>query len=884
MISRVTIIVLTCALGAVAACAQEDCTAFANDLVRQGWDRYRSNDVETAEALFDRVASGCPEHIGARTGLAYTALRQERLTEARRLFEDVLAEDSLVIDALVGVGMVAWREGDQATVRTAFLKVRELEPDNGTAQQYLSRLGPELGPPPERPPLVLPESFEYPARAQGDYFEIRTESGWEQFYIKGVNLGTALPGRDPSEFPDSVMYARWIAEMGELGANAIRVYTIHPPWFYQALLEYNTTHSESPLWLIHGVWTELPPDHIYDAPAWEAGFLTEMHRVVDLLHGRADIEPRAGHAWGYYTADVSRWVLAYIIGREWEPFSVEAFNELRPQSSRWPGAYVAVSDGNAMDVWLAKACDDIVAYEMLHYRSQRPVAYTNWPTLDPLVHPTEMTVAQEVAHREAIGEVVKRYPKEYDNDAIGIDATRMAATGQFPAGVFAAFHAYPYYPDFMILDPEYSEAQSSLGASNYFGYLRDLKRHHPGMPVVIAEYGVPASLGIAHLQPQGWHHGGHTERSMAEMDERLTREIAEAGMAGGAIFAWIDEWFKKNWIVIEYELPPDRNRLWLNRLDAEQHYGLIAIEPGEVLPGNSLRERTAAWQSVPAMYQTGNGTLRAAVDEAYLWLLFEPGEGQYDELLIGFDIIDPRAGDFRWPDRVGGRLPVGVEFVLRATESGVRLLADRASNPVLIDTVRSGLPDPDVRVRSIDEGRPAGFFSGRVEQWFHDEYVTRRNDDGLYDSLRVVTNRPRFTRDGTEYAATGYDRGVLPMGAPPDGLWQRQSDGLLEVRIPWMLLNFTDPSQRRVLQDGPDSESFGGDLGTTTVESIGIVMATLNRDGNWHALPESGSSVARFTWSAWEEPTWRERRRPVFDAMRRVFQMLTPPVAVDGRP
>jgi hypothetical protein len=371
---------------------------------------------------------------------------------------------------------------------------------------------------------------------------------------------------------------------------------------------------------------------------------------------------------------------------------------------------------------------------------------------------------------------------------------------------------------------------------------------------------------------------------MAAIDVRLTREIAEAGMAGGAVFAWIDEWFKKNWIVIEYELPPDRNRLWLNRLDAEQHYGMIAMEPREVLPGESLRERMAAWRSVPPLYEDGRGTrLRAAVDEAHLWLLFEPGATDYQELLIGFDIIAPDAGDFRWPNRVGPRLPVGVEFVLRATDDQVRLLADPPSNPVFIDTVRAGLPARDVRVRALDDGEPPGLFNGRVEQWFYDEYVTRRNADGRYDSLRVVTNRPRFTRDGTEFAALGYDRGVLRSGPPPDGNWERLSNGVLEVRIPWMLLNFTDPSRRRVLQDGAAAVSFGGDLATMTVDSIGIVLA-VGLSGTWLTMPENGAPVARYSWPTWEQPAWRERRRPVFAAMRSAFETLSPVVLRDVVP
>ena len=38
------------------------------------------------------------------------------------------------------------------------------------------------------------------------------------------------------------------------------------------------------------------------------------------------------------------------------------------------------------------------------------------------------------------------------------------------------------------------------------------------------------------------------------------------------------------------------------------------------------------------------------------------------------------------------------------------------------------------------------------------------------------------------------------------------------------------------------------------------------------------------TAAVWERPTWCERQRPVFDAMRRVFQALKAPVKVDGRP
>src|SRR5690606_17163154 len=101
----------------------------------------------------------------------------------------------------------------------------------------------------------------------------------------------------------------------------------------------------------------------------------------------------------------------------------------------------------------------------------------------------------------------------------------------------------------------------------------------------------------------------------------------------------------------------------------------------------------------------------------------------------------------------------------------------------------------------------------------------------------------------TEYLAVGYDRGILPAGPPPDGYWERSEDGtVLEVRIPWLLINVTDPSSRTVLQ-GPGDDNVGnaipgadgrwrqppgavgwpesveGPFGTQHVEDIGIVAS-----------------------------------------------------------
>ena len=856
---------------------QAGCPGVADGPVTRGWARYRTGAIAAADSLFTLAVRRCPEHIGARVGRGFAALRGGDNAEAGRWLEAVAREAPRTVDALVGLGILAWRQGDLAQVRDRFLAVRRLDPDNREAAEYLAKLPAGAGPPPGRPPLRLPDSTQYVVRANGDRLEALVRDRWEPFYVKGVNLGAALPGKYPAEFPPGSTYAGWLADMAEMGANTVRVYTIHPPAFYHALEQHNARGGE-PLRLFQGVWAELPPNNRFDDPAWERAFFNEMTRAVDAVHGRADLPPRAGHAAGHYTTNVARWTAGFIVGREWEPYAVKGYNRHRPADTSFQGAFLTVHGATPMDAWLARALEHLVAYQTRTYRTQHPVAYTSWPTLDPLTHPTEASDGEEVAIRRRYGEVARADPREFDNDAVSLDPTVMTATGDFPAGIFAAYHAYPYYPDFIILDPTYDTAQSSLGRSTYFGYLRQLKARHRAMPVVIAEYGVPAGLGIAHLQPQGWHHGGHDEAAMARINARLTREIAQAGMAGGMVFAWIDEWFKRNWLVADFEIPVDRNAQWLNRLDPEQQYGVIAMEPVPAVAGATLAARLREWRGVPPLYQSGHGTFRAAVDAAGLWILFQPAGSEVSEMMLGLDLLRPEAGALRWPGRVGPEIPIGVEFIIRVTPDQVHVLAAPGSNPWRVLPIAS--PKRSAYVAPSIAQPPAGFFAGRWALEPAGPYRTVTSTEGRYDSLRVVTNPRRFGRDGTEYAALGYDRGVLLQGAPPDGAWERDvASGALELRIPWLLINVTDPSGRYVLQSPGDSV---GDLAAVQVDGIGLVVAARLANGEWIGWPASGrrGEVARVTWQTWETPRWQARRRPAFAALSQAFRGLSPGVVL----
>ena len=864
------------------ALSQPTCKALAasREATERGWKAYRANDIPGAAAEFRRALALCGNEPGALTGAGYAAMRENQLAAARGYFARAMAADANSYDAAAGAGMAAYRAGDQPAARRSFERALHIVPRDSTALAYLARIGPAFTPT-VLAPRARPAVMSVVARTGRRIIETRAAGGsWSPMWIKAVNLGAALPGKFPSEFPpNDSTYERWIAIVAGMGANAIRVYTIHPPHFYSALRSWNLAHASHPIWLIHGVWTEPPPgkkEEKYDDLKWLAQFQGEMRRVVSLIHGDAVIPPAPGHASGTYSADVSAWVVGYIIGREWEPYSVVAYNSSHPRKTSYAGKYITIAGGNALETWLAEQCDYLVSFEMERYNSQRPIAYTNWPTLDPLNHPTETGKAQEIALLKKRGEQIVEMPKEYDNDAVGLDAVKMHATGAFPAGVFASYHAYPYYPEFLVVDPLYSRSRSLEGPSNYFGYLRELVDHHGDMPVVISEYGVPSSRGNAHVQPQGWNHGGLSEQQQAAVDARLTRDIYAAGAAGAGLFALIDEWFKKNWIVIEFEHPPDRKRLWLNPLDAEENYGVIAMRAGTKDAAMTIDGDTTDWRGRPVLYaatagRTGGASplqlksFRVASDEAYVYLRLDVGKIDWAKAhyQIGIDTYRRDLGDTRLPN-TGSRSPVGLEFVVD--------LSGPASSQVLVDH-----PYNLYKPVRIPGSKPEA-----IQYLYNAPFRTVANDRGQWDSLVVVTNRRRVSRDGRIYPPVSYNRNRL--------LYARQADnsladwfadharGVIEMRLPWAMLQLVDPSSRSVLFGNPRTRKVAGattDGFRFVIESYDPSQPTSPNE----SLPRGfaamrSADVPTWTWPTWETPRWHAELKPLFAAMQKTFAAI----------
>lgn len=661
---------------------------------------------------------------------------------------------------------------------------------------------------------------------------------WKPLFLKGFNFGAALPGCFPAEFEATErQYYEWLKMMADLGANTIRTYTILPPVFYKALSKYNFSHSNKPVYLLQGVWAKVVEEEGYGDSSYIDEFKREIKDVIDLINGKASIASRPGHASGEYTSNLSQFTLAVIIGREWEPQTVSALRERFPERTSYHGAFFSVPKGEPMECWLAEALDFAAKYETYRYHRQTALSFVNWLPLDPMHHDSEWIEWDNV--------------REYDNDLESINPLSIHPTPLFKAGYFASYHAYPYYPDFVFNDEEYRRAECSHGSCAYFGYLRDLVEAHRGMPVVVAEFGVPSSRSAAHFQPDGMHQGGHSEAAQGELNAHMTGDIWESGCAGAVMFEWMDEWFKHNWLVMDFELPQERNKMWHNLEDAEQNFGILAMESrvtqidgnpddwsGEdLLAGDEIGDVEGEAGDISAFYARSDASC------IYFLVDFADGMGLQDWektiLWIGINTYDKDAGDFSFPGKILST-PTGMEFLIE--------IRGPKESRILVDEPYDVFTD---------------YFHGITPG-----YASIRNANGVFVEQKLLTNRERETLLGESIDRILLNRSRMVWGTADASQPGHTSladicpsaDGKsLEMRLPWALLNVTDPSSKSVLNDSKDTP----EIDISISKNFRIYTATVGVNGDSVSvidlLPDGFKRAVEFSWEGWEKPAYTSR-------------------------
>lgn len=689
-------------------------------------------------------------------------------------------------------------------------------------------------------------------RTAGDRIEMYQDQKWQPFFVKGVNLGASLPGHYPGELPITKEdYLRWFAMIDEMGANVIRVYTIHPPAFYEALVEYNRKNAGSPLYLLQGIWS--PEEQLIEKkdaylPEIREEFRQEIRDAVGAVYGDITLPEKSGKASGTYRANAGPYLLGWHTGTEWDPVMVENTNKRHAKAASYLGTHFqTTAKATAFEAWLAEMVDTVAQEEGKH-GWQHPMTFTNWVTTDPLSHP---------------GEPI------YQEDMVSVDPTHIRAAS-WDAGYFASYHVYPYYPDFFRFDPALQQVKNDEGEiDTYKSYLRQLKAYHKDMPIMVTEYGVPASWGMAHLGNLGRDQGGHTEKEQGEIDAALMREIAEEGYAGGIVFAWQDEWFKKTWNTMRFELPEDRRSLWINVLTNESLFGLLGMYPNKDGVLNMDGDRSD-WDNLPAEEKKrldlgvpGFQEVWMAHDEGYVYIMaqldhaFDP---QKEKLNFG---VDTTPGGNRHASELGKvTLDEGLETLVtlgKDEESEIRIAAGY---------------DPHTRLY----GKAYGMLPVKEEEL--------RDDSGVFKPWKLAVGLEMEPPDSKEYhpleevAVGKLARGTTdPASADYDSLaaWQAKGN-IVELRLPWMLLGFTDPSSLTVMSYAGEGKT----LQTVKTQGIRLLPWIAQRaDEKPESLAQAGTlypvtKLPRYMWQPWEEVRYHERKKQSYAILQKAYREIRP--------
>lgn len=674
--------------------------------------------------------------------------------------------------------------------------------------------------------MYAENGIKYNAKVEEKDFFVYEHGKWEKKFLKGVNLGAAKPGHYPGELAITKgEYLRWFGYIKEMNADVIRVYTTQNPEFYEALYEFNKK-SKEPLYIIQGVWVNEEDistlmDPYVENEKIKEDFIKDAKDLVDIFHGQAVLDDKQGFASGTYEFDVSDYVIGWIMGIEWDPGFVNNTNEKNPDKNIYKGNYLYTKDASAFESFLCEVGDRVLKYEIDEYKMTRPLSFTSWPTTDMLEHSNEPFI---------------------NEDKAVVNMEKIGSQKSALSGLFASYHIYPYYPDFLNYQGEYVDFKDEEGKVNtYKAYLRDLIKEHT-MPVMVAEFGVPASRGKAHDSiHSGFNQGQHDEKRQGEITIELMKDIYDEGYCGALVFTWQDEWFKRTWNTMDFD-DPDGRPYWSNPQTNEQQFGLLAFDPGEEQSVVYVDGEIKDWENEQPVVVNDDMVLFVKSDEKYVYLMVKSENIDFknEEIYIPIDSIEGQGNS----NIANGSLSFN-----RAADFLIRL-DGRFNSRIMVDAYYDSFY----------------YLYGHKLKMIPKiaEYTTKGS--GIFN--RMYHNLSRefiLPDDGRVIPFSQYETGLLTYGNGNHASKDFNSlsdfiigEGVVEVRIPWQLLNVMNPADKLIMDDLYVTDG----INPVTISNMYFGVGNVN---------ESSINMEYYGWYKWELPTYHERLKESYYILKEEF-------------
>ena len=682
-------------------------------------------------------------------------------------------------------------------------------------------------------------------RTEGEEFRILKDGQWEHLEIKGVNIGSGMPGEWSTDFHiDEESYYRWFGYIQEMGANAIRVYTIQADEFYNAFYAYNHGR-ENPLYLLHGVWVNdyVQNSHMdaYDERFFDA-LMEDCRTLVDVLHGNKKISlgRYASAGSGTYQHDISPWVIGYILGVEWEGQTVEFTNQNykdRPEYTAYTGTYLYTDeDASVFETLLCRVGDNIIEYETERYKQQRLVAFSNWATTDPFEYPTKLA--------------------QFFSKCGKVNVENILCTERFLSGQFASYHIYPYHPDYMNyvedwsafdLDSPLSFVDENGNLNSYRAYLTALNHHH-SLPVVISEFGVSTGRGIAQLDQNTGRNQGHmSETEQGDAIVACYEDIMASGCAGCCVFSWQDEWFKRTWNTM-HAIDMTRNPYWSDYQTNEQYFGLLSFDPGENRCISYVDGDISEWTAEDIVVQGEHSSLSMKYDERFIYLLVYKKDLDFEgeTLFIPIDTTPKSGSNFCRGENL---------FFDRDADFLIRIHGKEDSELLVQERYEA--------LRSTYSRYVYGFGT------YYKENIPDVDSPEFVDVNMILQLKEYYSMDDPTALGEVFPTGKLRYGNanPESDAFDSLADFIhsgdyIEIKLPWQLLNFADPSRMAIHDDYYDG-NYG--INYITIDTMYVGLSSASADRRIHLCPTPLEG-----WG--NKVTYHERLKPSYYILQSVWR------------
>jgi len=619
-------------------------------------------------------------------------------------------------------------------------------------------------------------------RAEGDTMMHQNLDGlYVPLLLRGVELTPSTPGYMVWEFgATDYDYLRWFGYIYEMGANTLYVPNTMDPDFYNALHKFNTT-SDRQLLLLQGI-----DGHDYDR------LTSALKEAVDIIHGRRiNILGRAGIQ--VFMSDVSPWVVGFLVGADWDPDMITFMNHFDPtMPDSFEGEFFSSAYGaSRFEVMLAQVMDSATAYETRKYKVQRPIGFISNPAIDFLEY--EWAYAAQL----------RKY--------VQLDHENIIPSISMAAGTFAAYRLFYFVEDFTrhltlsqqeALAPIFENLDRSCFAN---GYLDLLVRYH-SMPVIATGFGFSSSRA-----PHIMDRAPLNERQQGEALAGMAMQIEESGWAGTFISIWQDTWERRTWNSA-FSSDPWRYHYWHNLQSVDQGYGLMTFDPGLDARPVLIDGIADEWDESHLVHEYNGISIYAQYSVQGLYLLVR-GEGVNPQNTFYLPIdVTPRSGTSVFHDLQFDR-PSDFLLVLSGRENS-RLLVNRRYHATY--------------QRFYEEMTGVNPFT-RVPPRWDSEFVpiTIALQNTFIIDANIFGNLTDEAREMRRLLS--WDIGILThgIGDPASPHFNSLADfyfgeNLAEIRLPWMLLNFFDPSTMQIHDDY--FERFGVEGLNIREIYIGIAM------------------------------------------------------------